>query len=275
MQSKIGINMIRILIFQFLLLTTPLFAQEKQPTFSVVFEDPNYKLFVKDNGKTYLIEPENEDWYLDNFYKEVVETLDLDGDGYEEALLRTQGGGNCCGPTFFVISKIEDGFFSLVTHEELSGWPSVSIRHSEDAPELWVYNVSEGFENTSQESTLTVLKFRNGALQQKAKYSNVAFLVSGLEVTADDVSSGENKILEVDLDFDGRMDQMLCSYWARWGAVSCDIKSSKHGDFHLSGGCNRIGVLETSTDGMRDLVCNRDDIFRFDKAAGKYDYGSD
>ena len=69
--------MIRILIFQFLLLTTPLFAQEKQPMFSVVFEDPNYKLFVKDNGKTYLIEPENEDWYLGNFIKKLLKHLTL------------------------------------------------------------------------------------------------------------------------------------------------------------------------------------------------------
>ena len=124
--------MIRILIFQFLLLTTPLFAQEKQPTFSVVFEDPNYKLFVNDNGKTYLIEPENEDWYLGNFYKEVIETLDLDGDGYEEALLRTQGGGNCCGPTFFVISKIEDAQEYL---EQLSESP-VEFYETKGAKEL-------------------------------------------------------------------------------------------------------------------------------------------
>ena len=93
-------------------------------------------------------------------------------------------------------------------------------------------------------------------------------------MTSAEVSSGENKVLTIDLDFDGQMDQLVCSYWARWGAVNCDINSSKHGEFPLSGGCNRIGILETATNGVRDLVCNRDDILRFNQKEARYEYGN-
>ena len=100
-------------------------------------------------------------------------------------------------------------------------------------------------------------------------------MVSELEVTATELSSGENKILEVDLDLDGKMDQMVCYYWARWGAVSCDINSSKHGECHLSGRCNRIGVLDTATNGLRDLVCDKDVVFKFNLEKVRYKYGND
>ena len=270
---------------------TPLVAEENQPKFIITknknhFEERNYPklfevdfdkyylLYVLDKGQKYLIEPNRYDWYVRDAFKEVTATIDLDGDGDKEALLRTQGSGNCCGPKFYIIDKVEDGFFSLVTHEELSGWPSVSIKEGDGGPEIWVNNMSEGMENTSQESTLTILKFENGTLLEEAKYFNSAFLISNLEVTSAEVSSGENKVLIVDLDFDGQMDQMVCSYWARWGAVNCDINSSKHGEFPLSGGCNRIGILETATNGVRDLVCNRDDILRFNQKEARYEYGN-
>ena len=283
---------LRSLICILILLANLTLADESQPEYFVKRDENHFKqrdypklsgtdydrftlLYVLDGGKRYLIEPDRSDWYLDSFHKEVELTVDLDNDGVKEAVLRTHGGGNCCGPTFFIVDKVEDGFFSVLTHEELTGWPSVSIKDGTNGTEIWVHNLSEGYENTSQERTLAILTLKNGKLELRAKYFNHASLVSELEVTAAEVSSGENKILEVDLDLDGKMDQMVCSYWARWGAVSCDINSSQHGEFHLSGGCNRIGVLETTTNGMRDLVCNRDDIFRFNREEARYNYGNE
>ena len=225
--------------------------------------DDKFQLFANENGLHYLIERGDDDWYQHYFYKEVLEIIDLDGDGLSEAILRTQGTGNCCGPTYFIISKIQDGFYTISTHPELSGWPSIEVKRTNDLPELWSANVSDGAENNSMEETLTILKFKHGAIEQVAKHYNNAQLEAVIEVTAEELAQINNKVLELDLDSDGEADSLACKYWRRWGAVTCDISSSVFGEVPMKTGCNRFGVLASSTNGMRDLVCDRNSIIKF------------
>lgn len=220
-------------------------------------------LFVEENGVRYLIEQDKEDWYNEHFYKDVFATRDLNGDGINEAILQTQRGGNCCGPTFFIISRVREGFYTIVSHPELTGWPSLEVKVNDTTPELWVKNVSEGAGNNSMQETLTILRFKHGNIEQVAKHYNRAQLDALIEITAEELSQSKNQVLEIDLDSDGTLDQMSCSYWRRWGAVTCKIFSSKFGKLALSTGCNRVGVLESSTNGMKDLVCNRSSVFKF------------
>ena len=226
--------------------------------------DDKFQLFANENGLHYLIERGDDDWYQHYFYKEVLEIIDLDGDGLSEAILRTQGTGNCCGPTYFIISKIQDGFYTISTHPELSGWPSIEVKRTNDLPELWISNFSDGVDNTSMEQTLAIMNFEKGSLHLIAKHENSALLSALTQVTSEELKEIGDKILKVDLDHDGVEDQLRCSYWSRWGAASCNVVSSKFGDFNLSGGCNRLGILDSSTAGMRDLVCNADTVLKFD-----------
>jgi len=234
--------------------------------------DDKFQLFANENGLHYLIERGDDDWYQSYFYKEVSEIIDLDGDGLNEAILRTQGTGNCCGPTYFIISKIQDGFYTISTHPELSGWPSIDIKQTNDLPELWISNFSDGVDNTSMEKTLAIMTFEKGSLHLIAKHKNSAQLSTLAQVTSKELKEIGDKILKVDLDHDGVEDQLRCSYWSRWGAASCNVVSSKFGEFNLSGGCNRLGVLDSSTAGMRDLVCNADTVLRFDLKGLKYNW---
>jgi hypothetical protein len=264
-------------ITKYLLITAAMLMASPLPSFSEQFSPKYYieeydapglyddkdLLIVEDKGIKYLIQQENENWYLSHFHKEIIDTVDLDGDGVEEAILMAHRTGNCCGPTFFIISKVQDGFFVITTHDELTGWPRLTIKHRNSEPEIWVRNISEGADETSMEETLSVLKFKSGKLYLVSKYSNMASIKALIEVTSEELSEGNDKILEIDLDFDGEKDKLMCSYWARWGAVNCNVLSSKFGKFHLSGGCNRVGVLESSTDGMRNLVCDRNDVLKF------------
>ena len=122
------------------------------------------------------------------------------------------------------------------------------------------------------EKTLAIMSFEKGSLHLIAKHENSALLSALTQVTSEELKEIGDKILKVDLDHDGVEDQLRCSYWSRWGAASCNVVSSKFGDFNLSGGCNRIGILDSSTAGMRDLVCNADTVLRFDIKGLKYNW---
>jgi len=267
-----------ILIALILFQASILFAENLEIAFLVERDESEphsermYKLYAIENNKKYLLEPSDEYWYIEHYYKELVIIEDLDGDNVPEALLRTQGQGNCCGPTFFVIHRVEEGFYSIITGKELTGWPRASVKEKGGRKFIWVYNQSEGIDDTSLERTLSILKFENGKLHLVSKHFNTAFLSSELEVTSLELSKVSKKRMDFDLDGDDTIDGMVCKYWSRWGAVGCDIKSSQFGEFHLSGGCDRIGILSTASNGMRDIVCGRNHVFKFDPAGPSYIY---
>ena len=234
--------------------------------------DKRFKLFVEENGIKYVIELDDPElWYVTNFYKTIEAVVDLDGDGIDEVLLKTQSGGNCCGPTFHVIKQVDEGFYDILSHEEVQGWPSVSINQFENRTSLLIKNASVGVGNTSMEETLVEIELIDGRLRLISKSSNKAMLHAVMQVTSEELKTIGDKTLEYDLDLDGNPDRLSCSYWERWGAVSCNLVSSKHGELMISGGCNRIGILPTTTNKMHDLVCNRSDILNWDTEKLQYE----
>ena len=104
-----------------------------------------------------------------------------------------------------------------------------------------------GIENTSMEETIVELELVDGKLRLISKSSNKAMVHAVMQVTSEELKATGDKTLEYDLDLDGNPDRLSCSYWERWGAVSCTLTSSKHGEILISGGCNRIGILPTTT----------------------------
>ena len=247
----------------------PVFTIEE--TEGEIFYDKISKLFVEENGTKYIIELDDAElWYVTHFYKTIEAVVDLDGDGVGEVLLNTQSGGNCCGPTFYIIKRVDEGFYDILSHEELEGWPSVSINQLENRTTLLVRNVSEGVENTSMEETIVELKLADGKLRLISKSSNKAMVHAVMQVTSEELKTTGDKTLEYDLDLDGKPDRLSCNYWERWGAVSCTLTSSKHGQIAISGGCNRVGILPTTTNSMHNLVCDRSEILRWDSDKLEY-----
>jgi len=230
-------------------------------------------VFVEEDGVKYLIEDEDKDfWYEEQIYKEIEATVDLDGDGVEEAILVTQQGGNCCGPIYFVIKRIEKGFYSILKHEEFSGWPSVYIERKNKTVSLKVKNFSEGDGNISMKETISELVLNNGQLQLLNKHENNSFVFTEQEVTSEELRRINIKKLNYDFDLDGNKDNLNCSYWERWGAVTCTLHSSVLGEVEISGACNRLGILTSVSNGMHDLVCNRSDILTWDTTKMEYVY---
>ena len=230
------------------------------------------KVFVEDSGTTYLIERDKSDWYEHFFHKKIVDQVDLDGDGIEEGILQTQGTGNCCGPTFFIIKRFKKGFYSILEHDELEGWPGISFNEIDGEKILVVYNSSYGADNVSDERTISHLRLTEGKIELMAKFYNAAFLNAELDITSRELKEIEpkRKVFKFDLDLDGKEDELNCGYWWRWGAVSCGVTGTKFGEFAISGGCNSLGVLSSITNGMHDLVCGRKDILKWSPNKKKY-----
>ena len=234
--------------------------------------DPIRQIFAEEQGIKYLIEPEEKSfWYELQIYKELEAVVDLDGDGIEEALLRTQQGGNCCGPIYFVIKRIKEGFYVILGHKELgSGWPDISIKETQNKRTLLVENVSDGADNTSLKSTLAELELIEGKLHLISKHANTALVYAELEVTSEELREIKNKVLEYDLDLDGIQDQLTCSYWERWGSATCVITTSKFGEVSLNRGCDRFGILKSVSNEMHDLVCNRTERIQWNQKNLEY-----
>lgn len=244
------------------LLTTMLFVgvahgNEVTLEYEVVSEGYKRELYVTENGRTYLIEPNKDDWYELYVYKYVHDIVDLDADGVPEAIIKTHYGGNCCGPTYMVVKRVREGFYALLTHDALSGFPKLTVRADLKPVLLEVMNFSEGAGNTSLEETFTQLALINGKLEVVAHYENTAMLAAEVEVTSEELSQLGVKELQYDLDADGQVETITCKYWKRWGAMQCVIQSETLGEVKVSDGCDRLGVLKGMTDGVHDLVCNR------------------
>lgn len=99
--------------------SSPVFTIEA--TEEELIYDRVLKLFAEENGIKYLIELDDKElWNVTHFYKTITAVIDLDGDGIAEVLLETQSSGNCCGPTFHVIKRIDESFYDILSHEEFA-----------------------------------------------------------------------------------------------------------------------------------------------------------
>lgn len=215
-------------------------------------------LFVKDGKHELLITNQNLQHMIS---KEIFSKIDLDRDGNDEVILKMHHGGNCCGYEFAVITHRSDYFFGIVEHELLNGalFPSLEIVEIGGANFLEVVTRSEGVDNTSQVQTISLLKFEYGQLRLVSESQNAAIVPALVEVNSYefDLDNPTQIIKQLHIDSDNKLDKLICDYWSRWGDVVCDIDSSVFSYQDLSLGCDRVGVLNSETNGMKDLVCNR------------------
>ena len=214
-------------------------------------------LFVQDGGEQYLVQT---DGLLDWPIKEVIAVDDLDGDGWNDAIIASHSGGaSCCGTKYWLVSKREDQFFTVHTHEDFYG-DSLEVI-TRDGERTLSVTVS----GCNQAVSLSLFRFEDGVLQHLSTSQNAGLRPALLEVNAFELEQDRKPVSRsVDLDDDQTLDSLDCSYWERWGTLMCEVQSSVHGSVKTGLGCDRIGVLTSSTNGLNDLVCNRFTVLRFD-----------
>lgn len=228
-------------------------------------------LFASINGTEYLITNEHLQIY---YHKSIFAQEDLDGDGRDEVILEIHHGGNCCGSEYAIVSHRGENYFSITQHEVFdgAGFPSFELVDYKGEKLIQVVNMPNGAENTSQSIMISLLKYEYGQLTLLSQTENASLIPAILEVNSfefDDENSVQI-IKEFDADGDDIVDKLICDYWPRWGSTVCDVDSSVFGYQDLSSGCHRFGVLSSTSNGLRDLVCNGFDRLTFD--GKKYEF---
>lgn len=206
------------------------------------------------NGTRYMIDHHSWDLILPS---DIGETSDLDGDGYPETIVHLSRGGNGDPGAFTLISYHGDGFFSVVNDEPISsGWGGVEVINYRREKIIRVNQIFMGVDGYEDQETKVDYALRDGKLVRLAEHLNVGKTVALAELTAEEVRKdpGQKKSLEIDLNFDGDEDNITCSYWGRWGELSCNI--SYAGSNSVSdASCKRLAVLPQVISGSLVIDC--------------------
>ena len=214
-------------------------------------------LFAEVNGQNYLIYDPEFEFAL----KDIKQVLDLDGDGNLEAIVALHPGGMGVGNNYSIISHRGGGVFTVHMHRDLYSWADVQILEDKS---LVINQKSIGAENVSMEENQYVFRFTKGQLELVSQKLFNTLIPAEIEIQAFELRDepSQSIILETHLDQDQSKDNIYCEYWRRWGSMRCELWTSQNGPVKLPS-CKRIGVLVSSTRGFKDLVCDRDEVLKF------------
>jgi hypothetical protein len=177
---------------------------------------------------------------------------DFNLDGIMDALISTSGGGNCCPSTYMFVTVAEG---KAVTAELDDEWADYSL--IEQDGQLLVEQKTEDLTNTYKFDGKTAIKLNTAkkpVLKTIAEVHGVGPMYTGNE---------ESKILRADLNMDGKQEKIECAIWPRWGTISCYLPLPANSTYSTEN-CDRVGVLESTRNGYRELVCNNDRVIYFD-----------
>ena len=216
-------------------------------------------LFVRDEGKEYLIQTDELAYW--NYDKEIIHTADLDNDGVNEAIVAASDGGGHGKIKYFIISKRGENFYSVYESNDFDGMLPQNI----EVEIFYQYlNMNRGIGVTSQVQEISLFEFQNGKLKLLSTSQNEALIPALSEINSHEIDQNiGSKSITGYYDGDTEIDKLVCNYWDRWGSMICEVQSSIYGVIKTNFGCKRVGILETKTRGMVDLVCNRFSKFRF------------
>ncbi|MDC1412222.1 hypothetical protein N8370_05775 [Amylibacter sp.] len=250
------------LVIYFISFAYPSFAN--QPEFFIKSTDTNSEtklprrsnygndLFVKDEGREYLIQ--NEDLSYWSYYKKIIHNVDLDNDGINEAIVEASDGGGHGIIKYFIISKRGENFYSVYSNSDFEGCCLKLLNKNI----LSVYKYDKGINVTSQAEEIALFKFQNGNLIHLSTSQNEAFIPAFKEINSYEIDKNVgSKFMTGYYDNDSTIDKLTCNYWKRWGSIICEVHSSVYGIIKINSGCKRIGILKTSNRGLKDLVCGK------------------
>jgi hypothetical protein len=213
------------------------------------------------NGKTYELIDRSKRMCL-----QVVDQRDFDGNGLVDALVRDilGCGGNCCGDSFFFVSNLGSGRFEL-SDEVGYSWGEPVIEKWRGRWSVVVTDSSEGVDNQKLLDITQRFILESGKAVQVEEWTRKE-MESITEIRSeifDPKKCDETHSLEYDLDGDGKKDQIITTYWSRWGRMIWTVEFADGKKYSTGLGCKRIGVLATKTNGVSDLVCDQDMVFRW------------
>jgi hypothetical protein len=220
-------------------------------------------LWATFNGKrSRLIDPSKEKCL------KIIDQRDIDGNGLTDALVMdiVACGGNCCPNEFFFVSALPDGSFQ-VSNNFADSWGNPVIEKWKDRWSVVVVSNNEGV-NCDRPVEITRRFVLEKGKAVKVAESRLKDIASILEMRSEIFKckdSDETHTIKYDLDGDGKKDAISGTLWGRWGRIEWKVDFADGKKFSSSNhACKRIGVLAAKTNGVHNLVCDQDTVFRWD-----------
>ncbi|MCY1073145.1 hypothetical protein [Archangium lansingense] len=190
---------------------------------------------------------------------------DFDQDGRDDALVYVSTGGNCCAPCYLFASVPREGA-PVVTGNFCTWQAPPLLGEAEGKPTFTI---------TDEEGEKTFVFAEHEARQLSVRPRTT--LETVFEYTADELwkvadEQGQSPDfttvnLKYDLDEDGRAERIECKGWVRWNGLRCNVYRADGRQIGTFGGCKRVGVLSSRTQGMHDMVCDKDEVSRWNGTA--------
>ncbi|MBS9768023.1 MAG: hypothetical protein KGV44_10870 [Flavobacteriaceae bacterium] len=186
---------------------------------------------------------------------------DYNFDGYTDVLIAwTSCRGSCCANTFQIY--FFDGKYFHRSKIVGYDWEGVEIvRNKKGLYRFVIATTGEGYGNTnicnSKVEVFGVKGYEFVKLKEiKGHFIKVKTEIRSAQFAEKGVDEEKPQSLAYDLDNDGKMDSIVCNYWWRWGRMHWKILFGNGKKFsgETIGAVKRIGVLETKTKGICDLV---------------------
>lgn len=195
---------------------------------------------------------------------QLAERLQLDGqDDMEQIVLLTQG-GNCCPLSLSVVSYRGDGFFSFLDPEPIiGGWGGYDILSEGGRTVIRVKYLPYGYGNDQTQRSQYDYAVVDGELRLVAERTETSRVVSVARLNLVDVilAEGNSETLSFDIDNDGSMDTVACTYWERWGVLNCEAQISSVAE-PISMQCKSVAIsrVVSGLNQKHQLLCDRDVI---------------
>ena len=199
---------------------------------------------------------------------ELICQKDFDNNGILDAIFMFDPacGGNAGGSGLFLCSIDKNGDL-IISRFKISGWlKNINIEKSNFGWSIIIKSNSVGFGNDELNELDEQFSFNEGKLSLISVRKKVK-IPAVFEVSNDIFNGNENiEIIKYfDLDNDGINEKFEFRYWLRWGSIICkDVELSKTRKRFKLSTCKRFGILDSETNGVRDIVIDLDDVHYWD-----------
>ncbi len=206
---------------------------------------------------------------------ELTDQRDFDGDGLIDALICNirACGGNAISNSFFFVSYGGTGYFKK-SAEFGDCWnePVIEIWNNQWSVIVESNNVGRNPEKKNFVKERYIFKDGKAVLVETMSKGKVAVLHEIKASVFHNGNENEEKYIYFDLDGDNKQDVIVCTYWDRWDSIFWEVRFGNGITTAPSLGCDRIGILDSKTNGVNNIVCGSDDVLTWN---GKEYLGKD